>query len=100
MARTVGGSSEIVERRLASLSAEVERQKQRVLALKSGNDGLVVLRRDVERAQKALDSIDVQQSQAALESRLQQNNVSIVTTARTDEEGRALLKSLGMPFRA
>ena len=27
-------------------------------------------------------------------------NVSIVTTARTDEEGRALLKSLGMPFRA
>ena len=27
-------------------------------------------------------------------------NVSIVTPARTDEEGRALLKSLGMPFRA
>jgi large subunit ribosomal protein L5 len=25
-------------------------------------------------------------------------NVSIVTTARTDEEGRALLKELGMPF--
>lgn len=27
-------------------------------------------------------------------------NISIVTTARTDEEGRALLKELGMPFRA
>ena len=27
-------------------------------------------------------------------------NISIVTTARTDEEGRALLKNLGMPFRA
>jgi large subunit ribosomal protein L5 len=26
-------------------------------------------------------------------------NVSIVTTARTDEEGRALLRHLGMPFR-
>jgi large subunit ribosomal protein L5 len=26
-------------------------------------------------------------------------NVTIVTTARTDEEGRALLTSLGMPFR-
>jgi len=26
-------------------------------------------------------------------------NVSIVTTARTDEEGRALLTGLGMPFR-
>jgi large subunit ribosomal protein L5 len=27
-------------------------------------------------------------------------NVSFVTTARTDEEGRALLQHLGMPFRA
>ena len=26
-------------------------------------------------------------------------NVSMVTTARTDEEGRQLLKLLGMPFR-
>ncbi|PLX85893.1 MAG: 50S ribosomal protein L5 [Desulfuromonas sp.] len=26
-------------------------------------------------------------------------NVSIVTTAKTDEEGRALLRGLGMPFR-
>ncbi len=27
-------------------------------------------------------------------------NVSIVTTARSDDQGRALLKSLGMPFRS
>ncbi|MCS6911892.1 MAG: 50S ribosomal protein L5 [Myxococcales bacterium] len=27
-------------------------------------------------------------------------NISIVTTARTDEQGRALLKYLGMPFRS
>ncbi|MFO0670182.1 MAG: 50S ribosomal protein L5 [Polyangiaceae bacterium] len=27
-------------------------------------------------------------------------NISIVTTAKTDEEGRALLQHLGMPFRA
>jgi large subunit ribosomal protein L5 len=27
-------------------------------------------------------------------------NISVVTTARTDEEGRALLQHLGMPFRA
>jgi len=26
-------------------------------------------------------------------------NITIVTTAKTDEEGRALLKYLGMPFR-
>jgi large subunit ribosomal protein L5 len=27
-------------------------------------------------------------------------NISFVTTANTDEEGRALLQNLGMPFRA
>jgi large subunit ribosomal protein L5 len=26
-------------------------------------------------------------------------NISIVTTAKTDDQGRALLKALGMPFR-
>jgi large subunit ribosomal protein L5 len=26
-------------------------------------------------------------------------NITVVTTARNDEEGRALLRSLGMPFR-
>ncbi|MGD8917020.1 MAG: 50S ribosomal protein L5, partial [Syntrophobacterales bacterium] len=26
-------------------------------------------------------------------------NITIVTTARTDEEGKALLKMMGMPFR-
>jgi large subunit ribosomal protein L5 len=27
-------------------------------------------------------------------------NVTIVTSARTDEEGRELLRKMGMPFRA
>jgi large subunit ribosomal protein L5 len=27
-------------------------------------------------------------------------NMSVVTTAKTDEEGRRLLQLLGMPFRA
>jgi large subunit ribosomal protein L5 len=27
-------------------------------------------------------------------------NVSIVTSARTDEQGRALLRALGLPFRS
>jgi large subunit ribosomal protein L5 len=27
-------------------------------------------------------------------------NISFVTTAKSDEEGRALLQQLGMPFRA
>lgn len=72
--------------------------------MKAGTDELVVLRRDVERAQKALDSIDAQQSQAALESRLQQNNVSIVTTAvppLSAAKPRVLLNTLvGLLFGA
>ena len=31
--------------------------------------------------------------------RLRGLEITIVTTARTDEEGRALLRGLGMPFR-
>jgi len=31
--------------------------------------------------------------------RLRGMEITIVTTARTDEEGRALLRGLGMPFR-
>jgi large subunit ribosomal protein L5 len=27
-------------------------------------------------------------------------NISVVTTAKTDEEGRRLLQLMGMPFRA
>ena len=40
-------------------------------------------------AEAADDSIDV----------VKGLNVTVVTTARTDAEGRALLKHLGMPFR-
>ena len=32
--------------------------------------------------------------------RLRGLEITIVTTAKTDEEGRALLEALGMPFRA
>jgi large subunit ribosomal protein L5 len=32
-------------------------------------------------------------------SRITGMNITIVTTAKTDAEGRALLKGLGMPFR-
>ena len=33
-------------------------------------------------------------------SRINGMNITIVTTAETDEEGRDLLKRLGMPFQA
>lgn len=32
-------------------------------------------------------------------SKIRGMNITVTTTARTDEEGRYLLKSLGMPFR-
>jgi len=32
--------------------------------------------------------------------RIKGMNVTFVTTAKTDDQGRALLKSLGMPFRS
>lgn len=81
LAKTVTGSSNIAAQREATIRAELDRQKVRVLALKEQTDSIALLKRDVDRAQKTLDAIDLQQSQAALESRMQQNNVSIVSSA-------------------
>lgn len=81
VARTVAGNNNIASQREVTIRTELERQKSKVLALKEQTDAVAVLKRDVDRAQKALDAIDVQQSQASLESRMQQNNVSVVSSA-------------------
>lgn len=102
VARTVTGNNNITSQRESTIRAELDRQKARVLALKAQMDSIALLKRDVDRAQKALDAIDFQQSQAALESRMQQNNVSVVSSAVAPDspsQPRVLLNTLvGLVF--
>ena len=47
-----------------------------------------------------LDQLIFPEIDYAKVDKLKGMNVTIVTTARSDDQGRALLKHLGMPFRA
>src|SRR5437762_1185363 len=49
---------------------------------------------------KVLDPLIFPEIDYAKVDKLKGMNVTIVTTARSDDQGRALLRHLGMPFRA
>jgi chain length determinant protein EpsF len=81
VAKTMGGASSVTQRKQAEIWAALNDQKIKVLTMKAKVDELAVLKREVDRSLKSLDVIEAQQSQATLESRMQQANVSFVTTA-------------------
>ncbi|MFO1220327.1 MAG: GNVR domain-containing protein [Burkholderiaceae bacterium] len=79
--RFAGGAlavDQVNQRRLADLQAAVARQTSKVLEMKASRDEAAVLRRDVEGAQRAYDSVLGRASQMGLESQAGQTNVSII----------------------
>jgi polysaccharide biosynthesis transport protein len=64
----VGLSGALVRQREAELRAAVERQRERVLALKAARDSGQLLQREVEQAQRAFDGVQQRLAQAELES--------------------------------
>lgn len=77
----VGTTNFVSERREAEVRAAVERQKRRVLALKSQRDELAVLAREVDSAQRAHDAANQRRLQASLESQLNLTNVAVLSKA-------------------
>ncbi len=69
------------QQRLRMLMADVDAQRARVLTLKGQRDEASVLRRDVESAQRAYDAVLNHATQAELQSRNTETNVSILKTA-------------------
>ena len=67
--------------REAQLRADLDRQRQRVLAVSSERDSLAVLQRDVDAAQRAYDTVTARLNQTQLESQVNQTNVSVLTPA-------------------
>jgi chain length determinant protein EpsF len=63
------------------LKALIAAQKQRVLDLRTDHDQIAVLMRDVESAQRAYDMVAQRMSQASLESKSEQTNLSILSPA-------------------
>ena len=66
---------------LDGLRAALERQRAKVVEIKTLRDDALVLQRDVDNAQKAYDAGFARKSQSALESQATQTNVSVIRVA-------------------
>ena len=67
--------------REAELRATLDAQKKKVLQLKEERDGIGVLQRDVEGAQRAYELVTQRLAQTSLESQTQQTNIAVLTPA-------------------
>jgi len=84
MARIVASLTDnlhIAEQREADLRAQTAAQKTKVLSLKKERDGLSVLMRDAENAQKVFDATTQRYNQTTLESQATQTNVAMLAPA-------------------
>lgn len=81
IAASVNTSASINASREGRAHSDFEAQRDRVLKLKSERAKLQVLERDVESAQRILDSLQTRLSQVSLESNSSQSNVYLVNEA-------------------
>lgn len=78
---SLGINDNVNQGRIAQMRAQLEAQRARVLQLKAQRDEAVVLQRDVQNAQGAYDALASRGAQAALESRRNLTNVSVLKVA-------------------
>jgi chain length determinant protein EpsF len=71
----------IAKRQVEETQAQLEEQKDRIIALKRQRDELTVLNRDVESAKQAYDAALQQTNQTRLESRVDRTNVAVLNPA-------------------
>lgn len=83
--RRISGNAETTSRQTTQKEEElqqaIEAQKQHLLRLRAERDAITILAKDVESAQRAYDAVSQRISLTNLESQMQQNNASILTTA-------------------
>lgn len=77
----VGVSERIQRQREAGLRSSLNEQRTRVLALKSVRDEAQVLQRDVDQAQRTVDTIEQRLQQSSLESESTQGSVNLLSPA-------------------
>lgn len=72
---------EVGRQREAQLKAALAAQKARVLDLNRQRDEILLLRREIESAQRMFDTVSLRASQSSLESQTNQTNVSVLNPA-------------------
>jgi polysaccharide biosynthesis transport protein len=78
---TIGGSASISQQYESELRASLEAQKKRVLELNRARDELSVLQRDVENAQRAVDSASQRLTQTTMEGSVDQADIALLNPA-------------------
>ena len=78
---TIGGTAHINQQRESEIRAELAAQKARVLELNLTRDELSVLQRDVENAQRAMDTASQRFTQTTLEGSANQADIAVLTHA-------------------
>jgi len=83
--RTISGSmgtgAKIQKERVAELEREVEKQRQTIIEMNRTRDEMLVLQKDVEMAQRAIDITMNRFSQTNIEAKSNQSDVAILNTA-------------------
>jgi chain length determinant protein EpsF len=98
VASSLNSANQVNVQREAELRAALAAQKEKVLQLKEERDGIGVLQRDVEGAQRAYDLVAQRLTQTSLESQTQQTNIAVLTPAQPPLEHsfpKPLLNTLG-----
>ena len=78
---SVGSQNDIQLRRDATVRAELEAQRAKVMRLKGLRDQGQVLTREVESAQRTFDAVISRASASSLEGQLTQSNISVLAPA-------------------
>jgi succinoglycan biosynthesis transport protein ExoP len=78
---SINQAAQLSRGRVAEAQQALEAQKQKVLALKQQRDGLDVLNREVENAQRAYDAGMQRTNELRLTSRLDQTNIAVLNPA-------------------
>jgi chain length determinant protein EpsF len=97
---TVKGSidqtAQLARQRAAEEQKALDAQKRKILELRQQRDGLDVLNREVESAQRAYDAAMQRNNEVSLTSRLNQTNIAVLTTATPPAKaaGPKLLRNL------
>ena len=78
---SIGGSASNQHQRVADLRTQVAKQKARVLELNQSRDQLTVMQRDVDSAQRALETVNQRFTQTSLEGQTNQTDVAVLNPA-------------------
>ena len=78
---SVGTGAKIQKERVAELEREVEKQRQTIIEMNRTRDEMLVLQKDVEMAQRAIDITMNRFSQINIEAKSNQSDVAILNTA-------------------